>query len=104
ANEGDTVTVQATLPNLAELAPILAELPQSKPKKEKFKEKDKVKEKDDDKDGDKQVQLDHFKQIAIAFHAHNDTYKKLPKVKSGLSWRVALLPYLDEIDLYKEFK
>ena len=50
------------------------------------------------------------KQIVIAFHNYHDGHKALPPAvftdKAGkplLSWRVHLLPYLDQNDLYKQF-
>ncbi len=53
----------------------------------------------------------HLKQIGLAMHNYHDTNGRFPPRaiydKSGkplLSWRVALLPYVDEGDLYKEFK
>jgi RNA polymerase sigma-70 factor (ECF subfamily) len=52
-----------------------------------------------------------LKQLALAMHDYHDTYKGLPPAaiysKDGkplLSWRVALLPFLGEGDLYKEFR
>ncbi|HEY7310342.1 MAG TPA: sigma-70 family RNA polymerase sigma factor [Gemmataceae bacterium] len=53
----------------------------------------------------------NLKQLALAMHNYNDTYGRLPlaattdkKGKALLSWRVALLPYLEEQELYKQFK
>jgi prepilin-type processing-associated H-X9-DG protein len=53
----------------------------------------------------------NLKQIALAMHMHHDRLGHLPAAaicsKDGkplLSWRVALLPYLDQENLYKEFK
>ena len=53
----------------------------------------------------------NLKQILLAMHNYNDTYGKLPAVafhdkddKPLLSWRVALLPFLEEAELYKQFK
>jgi len=52
----------------------------------------------------------HLKLIGIAFHNHNDTYGYLSndirdrRGKALLSWRVALLPYLDQARLHKQFK
>jgi hypothetical protein len=52
----------------------------------------------------------NLKQIGLALHNYHDVYARLPAVanfdKQGkplLSWRVHLLPYLDEGDLYKQF-
>jgi RNA polymerase sigma factor (sigma-70 family) len=53
----------------------------------------------------------NLKKVALALQNYNDTYGRLPppaiadrKSKALLSWRVALLPYLDQQELYKEFK
>lgn len=48
----------------------------------------------------------NLKQILLAMHSYHDQNKKLPpaRLNKGLSWRVALLPYLDEAPLYNEFK
>ncbi len=52
----------------------------------------------------------NLKQIAIACHEYFDTTNRLPGniySKDGkplLSWRVAILPYVEQEELYKEFK
>jgi prepilin-type processing-associated H-X9-DG protein len=52
----------------------------------------------------------NLKQIAIAFHAYHDAYNAMPRDltdKQGkplLSWRVAILPFIEEGELYKQFK
>jgi hypothetical protein len=54
----------------------------------------------------------NLKQMALAFHNYHDTYGTFPPAtvysKDGktplYSWRVAILPFLDENKLYKEFK
>ena len=53
----------------------------------------------------------HLKQIVLAMHAYHDTIGFFPQdivdAKTGkplLSWRVHLLPYLDEALLYQSFK
>ena len=56
------------------------------------------------------VSLNNLKIIMLAVHNHHDTYGYLPSDildKDGkplLSWRVALLPFLDNAALYNEFK
>jgi hypothetical protein len=52
----------------------------------------------------------NLKQIGLAFHASHDANEFLPGdivAKDGkalLSWRVAILPYIEETPLYKQFK
>ncbi len=59
----------------------------------------------------RQKSANNLRQLGIAMHNYNDTIGHLPaaalKDKNGkplLSWRVALLPYIDEDKLYKEFR
>jgi beta-lactamase regulating signal transducer with metallopeptidase domain len=61
--------------------------------------------------GDRSIEINHFKQIMLALHnfAATDESKAFPPAyiakdgKALLSWRVAVLPYLDQANLYKEF-
>src|SRR5262249_13936253 len=53
----------------------------------------------------------NLKQIGVAMHNHEAAYKVFPGPaifseddKALLSWRVALLPYLGQHDLYKQFR
>ncbi len=53
----------------------------------------------------------NLKLIALAMHRYHDVYKSFPaqasydkKQKPLLSWRVHLLPYLEQEALYKQFK
>src|SRR5262245_9395608 len=52
----------------------------------------------------------NLKQIALAFHNFHDTVGVLPTnqlskdKKPLLSWRVQILPYIEELDLYNQFK
>ncbi|MBI3407617.1 MAG: DUF1559 domain-containing protein [Planctomycetes bacterium] len=53
----------------------------------------------------------NLKQIALAMHIHHDSYKKFPAAaicdKNGkplLSWRVTILPYIEQDHLYQQFK
>jgi hypothetical protein len=60
---------------------------------------------------DRRISANNLKQIALGFHNFHDTYGRMPaaavtdaKGKALLSWRVALLPFLEEGRLYREFK
>lgn len=53
----------------------------------------------------------NLKQIGLALHNYHDTYGVLPaaaivdkKGKPLLSWRVAILPFIEQDNLYKQFK
>lgn len=53
----------------------------------------------------------NLKQLALAMHGYLDAYKAFPAAanvdKDGkplLSWRVHILPFLDQVSLYKEFR
>lgn len=48
----------------------------------------------------------NLKDIALAWHNYHDVHKSLPPqtVGKGLSWRVAILPYIEQDQLYKQFK
>jgi hypothetical protein len=55
--------------------------------------------------------LNNLKQIALAMHNYHDTYNAFPPAavcdKKGnpqLSWRVLILPFIEQEELYKEFK
>ncbi|QDU22917.1 sigma-70 family RNA polymerase sigma factor [Urbifossiella limnaea] len=54
--------------------------------------------------------LNNLKQILLAVHNYESTYGHLPSDirdpsgKALLSWRVALLPYLEQDNLYRQFK
>ena len=56
--------------------------------------------------------INNLKQIALAMHNYNSTYGAFPAAaicdkKTGkplLSWRVAILPYIEQEALYKQFK
>jgi hypothetical protein len=58
-------------------------------------------------------QNNNLRQVAIAMHNFHDTFNHLPVAdgngemgdgkKSGLSWRVHILPYLDQAELYNQF-
>jgi hypothetical protein len=54
--------------------------------------------------------MNNLKQIGLALHNYADVYGHFPtdiKSKNGkplLSWRVAILPYIEQTNLYNEFK
>ncbi len=55
--------------------------------------------------------INNLKQIGLALHAYHDTFRSLPAQatysKDGkplLSWRVAVLPFIEQDGLYREFK
>ncbi len=56
--------------------------------------------------------INRFRQLSLAIHNYESANKVLPPNqaargadgKSGLSWRVHILPFLGEVDLYSEFK
>jgi RNA polymerase sigma factor (sigma-70 family) len=57
------------------------------------------------------VSMNNMKQIALAMHNYHDVYGRLPPPaivdKDGkplLSWRVAILPFIEQDNLYKQFK
>jgi hypothetical protein len=59
----------------------------------------------------RQQSTNNLKQIGLALHNYHDTYGVLPaaaivdkKGKPLLSWRVAILPFIDQNNLYKQFK
>ncbi|AMV19550.1 DUF1559 domain-containing protein [Planctomyces sp. SH-PL14] len=52
----------------------------------------------------------NLKQIGLSFHNYHDVFGKLPRSdgdgegqKTGLSWRVHILPFLDQAALYNQF-
>lgn len=60
----------------------------------------------------KNAAANNLKQIALGMHNYNDTYKRLPPApgmdlqeaaQQKLSWRVALLPFIEEGPLYTRF-
>jgi hypothetical protein len=59
----------------------------------------------------RRVSQNNLKQIGLAMHNYHDTYKGFPPAalrnqagKPLLSWRVAILPFIEENELYQQFK
>lgn len=56
----------------------------------------------------RQISNNNLKQVGLAFHNFDSTYGALPagiydsSGKVGLSWRVAILPFIEQDGLYKE--
>lgn len=55
-------------------------------------------------------QSNQLKQVGLAFHNYHAVYNSLPSAgtdysgeKKGLSWRVHILPFIEEVDLYNQF-
>lgn len=59
---------------------------------------------------DRDQSSNNLKQIILSFHNYNDTYNFMPgdildkNGKPLLSWRVAILPFIEENPLYMQFK
>jgi hypothetical protein len=60
---------------------------------------------------DRKASAQNLRQIGLALHTFHDKERHLPppaicdrRGKPLLSWRVAILPYLEQGDLYKQFK
>jgi hypothetical protein len=57
-----------------------------------------------------QSSFNNMKRLGLAFHNYHDANKALPHAiadasgKPGLSWRVAILPYVEQQNLYRQFK
>ncbi|MHC4401033.1 MAG: DUF1559 domain-containing protein [Planctomycetota bacterium] len=54
--------------------------------------------------------MNNMKQIALALHSYHDTHKSFPPAfttdedgKPLLSWRVLILPYIEQVGLYRQF-
>src|SRR5207249_2796575 len=61
--------------------------------------------------GRRTVSQNNLKQIGLAMHNYHDTYRHFPPQaltdKNGkplLSWRVAVLPFIEQDNLYRQFK
>jgi hypothetical protein len=56
------------------------------------------------------MSINNVKQIVLAMHNYHDTYQRFPPAAISdangtplLSWRVAILPFIEGVDLYKQF-
>jgi hypothetical protein len=65
--------------------------------------KDKAKEEETTDDHRKEVE-NNLKQLVLAMHNYHDANGTWPAdTKGGLSWRVLLLPYMEEENLFRQF-
>jgi hypothetical protein len=79
--------------------------------KKDAQEKAEAKAKDDEDNAeDRKKSQNNLKQMALAMHNYHDAYGRFPPAanrgaddKSLLSWRVMILPYIEQDALYKEF-
>jgi hypothetical protein len=46
----------------------------------------------------------NMKQLGIGMQMHNDVHGKLPPAQGKVSWRVHILPYIEQDIIYKQFK
>jgi hypothetical protein len=61
---------------------------------------------------DTQQVANRLRELGLAMHQYHDTHKKLPTAvsfdkqgkRTGLSWRVHILPFLEQQELYRQFK
>lgn len=51
------------------------------------------------------IELNNLRQIGIAWHNYHQVHKALPPqtFRNGLSWRVAILPFIEQEELYRQF-
>lgn len=47
--------------------------------------------------------MNNLKQIALGFHNYHDAHQGFPETNDNLSWRVHILPYLEQSALYERF-
>ncbi len=59
---------------------------------------------------DRETTIKHLKEVALATHAHSDAYKRLPPAygkafgfKGNATVHVYLLPYVEELKLYRQY-
>lgn len=113
--EDSTFIAQITLPaNLGELIPVLAKfVPVGKGPSGKTPEPKGPETKTppppptgEVKSSPRQDVAKNLMRVVLAFHEHNDRHRMFPSrsIGKGLSWRVALLPFLGHKELYDEFK
>lgn len=100
--EGSTVTVSATLPEWAThyLTASSVGLAVSLPAVQKVRAA-----------ASRSTSMNNLKQIMLAMHNYHDTYQMFPAAavvnKKGtrlLSWRVSILPFIEQNPLYQQFK
>jgi hypothetical protein len=93
------------------LGVIVADTPKRADKEKEADQPKKDSDKKSDKAADRIRSSNNLRQIGLAFHNYHDTFGRFPahaiyskEGKPLLSWRVAILPFIEEPKLYKEFK
>ncbi len=93
------------------LGAIVADTPKRADKEKEPDSPKKDSDKKSDKAADRGRSAYNLKQIGLAMHNYHDTFNRFPAHaiygnggKPLLSWRVAILPFIEENDLYKQFK
>ncbi len=73
--------------------------------------KDEPKKDKDSEDADRERSVENLKRLMLAMHSYHDVNNHFPPAaiqdndgKALLSWRVLVLPYVDQDELFKEFK
>jgi RNA polymerase sigma factor (sigma-70 family) len=91
-------------PKVADAPPVVLAQAAEPPREEQKKD-------EKDATADAAVSVNHLKQLGLAMHNFHDAFGQFPPAavqskdgKSLLSWRVLVLPYLDQRELFKQFK
>lgn len=53
--------------------------------------------------GGRAKDTNNFKQIGVGVISHHDTMRELPPATGDLSWRVHILPFIEQDNLYRQF-
>ena len=107
------ISIATILAALLSALPLVHSAPVPEEKKSKVADFDEATAVGGDADAQarqKAESINNLKQIALACHSYHDVNGKMPddvKDKEGkllLSWRMLLLPYLEENPLYQQFR
>ncbi len=97
-------------PEVVRSEPLLPRLEQPQPDEQK-PDKQKQEAAEQDEEAARRQSMNNLKQLALAMHNYLNEYGQFPPAavyskdgKALVSWRVLLLPYLEQRDLYAQFK